>query len=92
MVKKKKSVKGSRNPWFRRRVGVVHNRWGFIPINWKGWVALLALVILNVFSAQCFDIMNVPFVEVSKFLVVFLLSLVVFVLIAKRKTEGVARK
>ena len=84
--KKNKSVK--RSPWFRERIG--HRRgWSFIPINLKGWVALVLLVAVNVFAAQYFNVMNVAFVEVSKFLVVFLLSLVVFILIAKRKTDGV---
>lgn len=86
MKKKKKSVKG--NPWFRKRVG--HRRgWSFVPINLKGWAALVLLIVVNVFAAQYFDVMNVAFVEVSKFLVVFLLSLAVFILIAKRKTESV---
>ena len=81
--------KVNKNSWFRRREGNVKSGWGFIPINWKGWVALILLVGVNVFSAQYFDVMNSPFVEVSKFLVVFFFSFVVFVLIAKRKTKGV---
>lgn len=87
MVRKKKKVV-KRNFWFRERVGQ-RGSWSFIPANWKGWVALILLVGLNVFSANYFDVMNVGFDEVSKFLVVFLLSLVVFVLIARRKTGGV---
>ncbi len=86
MAKKKKKV--SKSPWFKKRAGAPNHKWGFIPINWKGWVALLLLIGVNVFSAQYFDIMNSPFIEVSKFLVVLLFSLVVFVLIAKKKTEG----
>jgi len=88
MVKKKVN----KNSWFKKRVGASHHKWGFIPINWKGWAALILLVGVNVFSAQYFDVMNVSFVEVSKFLVVLLLSLVIFILIAKRKTEGVVGK
>lgn len=84
---KKKVVRVSGNPWFKKRDGIVKRSWGFIPINWKGWLALLLLVGVNVFAAQYFDVMNVSFIEVSKFLVVFLLSFVIFVLIAKRKTS-----
>ena len=73
--------------WFRKRVKSLEDKWGFIPINWKGWVALILLIGINVFSANYFDVMNVRFGEVSKFLVVFLFSFVVFVLIAKRKTK-----
>ena len=87
-TKKLKVVKGPKNPWFKRRNESIESKWGFIPINWKGWIALLLLIGINVFSAQYFDIMNTPFIEVSKFLVVLLFSLVVFVLIAKKKTEG----
>ena len=74
-----------REAWFKN-----HGRdptWGFAPINWKGWIALLLLIGVNVFSAQYFDVMNVSFIEVSKFLVVLLFSLVIFILIAKRKTK-----
>lgn len=78
-----------KNPWFRRREGALKKGWGFIPINIEGWVALGLLCGVNVFAANYFDVMNVPFVEVSKFLVVFLLSIVVFILFAKRRTKGV---
>ena len=89
MMVKKKVVRVSGNPWFKKRQGTSHHKWGFIPINWKGWVTLILLVGVNVFAAQYFDVMNVSFVEVSKFLVVFLLSFVIFILIAKRKTQGI---
>jgi len=91
MAKKKKSVKKSvkKNPWFRKGKGNLESGWGFNPINWKGSVALALLIILNAFAANYFDIMNAPFKDVSRFLVVFLLSIAVFVLISKRKTKGV---
>ena len=86
---KKKSVRKSF--WFKERAG--HKKgWSFVPLNWKGWVALILLIGVNVFAAQYFNVMNVSFTEVSKFLVVFLFSIVIFILIAKRKTEGVGRK
>jgi len=77
------------NPWFKRRVGNDRSSWGIIPINWKGWITLFLLVFLNVFSANYFDIMNAPFEDVSKALVVFFLSIVVFILISRKKTKGV---
>ena len=86
MVKKKI---GPKSPWFKRRNESLESGWGFIPINCKGWIALILLVGINVFSSQYFDIMNSSFIEVSNFLVVFLLSLMVFILIAKKKTRGV---
>ena len=86
MRKKKRLPK---NPWFKRREGNIKSGWGFFPVDVRGWIALILLVGVNVFAAQYFDVMNSSFKEVSKFLVVFLLSLVVFILIAKKKTKGV---
>ena len=88
---KKKMVKRkgvSKNPWFRRREGASKDNWGFIPINWKGWIALILLIGINVFASNYFDVMNFSFVEASKFLVVFLLSISVFILVAEKKTRG----
>ena len=83
MVKKKKSV--DRNPWFRvRRKGA---SWGWLPINWKGWVALLILVGFNVFSAQYFNLNLLILDNWLKFGGVFLLSLFVFIMIAKVKSK-----
>ena len=87
--RKKKRVVGPRDPWFKRREGNVKSGWGFGPVDWKGGVSLVLLVAVNVFAAQYFDIMNSSFREVSKFLVVFFLSLAIFILIAKKKTKGV---
>ena len=86
MAKRKiKKRKVNKDSWFKKNG--VNDDWGFIPINWKGWVALITLITLNVFAVNYFDVMNASFEEVSKFLVVLLLSIVVFILIAKRKTE-----
>ena len=52
-------------------------------------IRIPGFVFLNVFSANYFDVMNAAFDEVSKTIVVFLLSVVVFILIARKKTEGV---
>ncbi len=89
MAKKKKvsKMKVSEDSWFRKRTENSEKSWGFIPVNWKGWVALILLIGVNAFAANYFDVMNVRFREVSKFLVVFLFSLVVFILIAKKKTK-----
>ncbi|MFH1521533.1 MAG: hypothetical protein ABIF18_01090 [archaeon] len=88
MAKKKiKKTKVSKNPWFRKRVGYPKDTWGFIPINCKGWVALLLLVGINVFSVSYFNLNELVFDSWSGFLVVFLLSLLVFILIAKKKTK-----
>ena len=94
MVKKKvkKKVKVSGGPWFRKRAGAIRSQWGFIPINWKGRIALILLIGINVFAANYFNITNVPFKEVSKFLVVFFFSITVFILIARRKTASVKDK
>ncbi len=79
-------IKVSKSAWFKERKGYKRG-WSFVPINWKGWITLLLLIGLNIFSANYFDVMNSPFREVSKFLVVFLFSLVIFILIAKNRTN-----
>jgi len=76
-----------KNFWFKKIDDNADSKWGFIPINWKGWTALSLLIAVNVFAANYFDIRNSLFNGMSRFLVVFLLSISVFVLIAQRKTN-----
>ena len=91
VVRKNKVEKArfAENLWFKRRDGNKISSWGIVPINWKGWTAIIVLVLLNVFSTNYFDIMNAAFDEVSKTIVVFLLSIIIFIMIARRKTKGV---
>jgi len=94
MVKKRKAKKVSKsriskNSWFRKDIGAKKTSdWGWIPLNYKGAIALGIFIFLNVFSAQYFDPLNAPWDDVSSFLVVLLLSFFVFIAIAKRKTKG----
>lgn len=92
MAKKKKVVRKriNKSPWFRKYEK--RSEWGFIPINWKGWVALVLLIGINVFSANYFNLNELVFDNWSKFLIVFLLSIMIFILIARRKTLGVKIK
>lgn len=80
MVKKKKM---NRSPWFKRRGG---DDWGFVPIDWRGYVALILLVGLNVFAANYFNLNDLVLDNYLKMGVVFLLSVFVFIEIAKKKT------
>ena len=77
-----------RFPWFRKRDG---EGWGFVPINWKGWVSLGLLIGLNVFAARYFRLNELVLDNYLKMGVVFLLSVFVFIEIAKKKTLGVKR-
>jgi len=91
MVKKgvKQKVKkkiGSKSPWFRKRKNAVNDKWGFIPINWIGWVSLILLIVVNVFASWYFNLKVLDGKEWVKFGIVFLLSMLVFILIAKSKT------
>ena len=74
--------------WFEKRVGS-KDRWGFVPINWKGWVALILLVWINVFAANFFKLEELVLDNYLKMGVVFLLSIFVFIEFAKKKTKGV---
>ena len=81
----------NRNVWFRRRVGSLKDGWGFIPINWKGFAALVLLIGLNVFAANYFNLNELVLDNYLSMGVVFLLSIFVFIEIAKHKTAGVKR-
>jgi len=91
---KKKRGGEPKDFWFRKRKGAASGEagWGWIPVNWKGWLALIVLVGVNVFAAQYFDLVNAGFKQGSSFGIVFLLSLFVFIVIAQRKTKGVKVK
>ena len=89
MVKAKKRVNKNEMAWFRKREGTLKKGWGFIPINWKGWLALAILVIVNVFAALYLDLNVLEGERWARFGVVFLLSILVFILISKNKTQGV---
>jgi sensor histidine kinase YesM len=87
MVRKKMVKKKiNRNPWFKSRDGS-KDGWGFIPINWKGWVALFLLVGLNVFAANYFMLDELVLDNYLSMGVVFLLSIFVFIEVAKKKTK-----
>jgi hypothetical protein len=87
MVKKKVDKKVKKNPWFKKRAGNLKEGWGFIPINWKGFVALALFFGINLFAVNYFDLNALVFDNWSKFGVVFLLSLFVLIEFAKKKTE-----
>ncbi|MCK5321213.1 hypothetical protein KAJ38_01420 [Candidatus Pacearchaeota archaeon] len=89
MVKRKKSVEDF---WFRKSVESKSAGWGWIPINWKGQIALGLLVGVNVLAANYLQISKLVINSWSKFGVVFLISLFVFIMIARRKTQGVKVK
>lgn len=73
-------------PWFRARNGS-KDEWGFVPINWKGWIALILLIGLNMFAANYFNLNEIILDSYLKMGVVFLLSMFVFIEIAKKKTK-----
>lgn len=85
MVKKKRKL--SKNPWFKKRKNSSSD-WSFVPLNWKGWVALVLLVGLNIFTANYFNLNDLILDSYLKMGVVFFLSIFVFIEIAKYKTMG----
>ena len=90
-VPRKGAKKGPKSPWFGGIEGAKLKKgsWGFIPINTRGWATLAILIILNVFAALYLDLNVLEIDRWVRFGVVFLLSLLVFILIAKNKTQGV---
>jgi hypothetical protein len=100
MVKKKskKGVKASQkvvksdseNFWFRKRRGLFSPDlgYGWIPITWQGYIAVLLLIAVNAFSVFYFGLVSGEEESVLKSLTVFALSLLAFVIIAMNKTRG----
>lgn len=84
---RKKTLRVVKNPWFMRMSGSKNHEWGFIPINWKGAIALISLIGINIFAANYFNLNILSFDNWSKFGVVFFLSFFVFIEIAMRKTR-----
>ena len=84
-VKKEEAEnKNNKDFWFKSRK---NQNWGWIPLSWKGWIAFILLMLVNIFSAQYFDLLNITLKDFTKFLIVFLLSLFVFISISLRKTR-----
>ena len=92
MVKKRAKKRARRGFfWFRVRKDS-RDEWGFIPINWKGWVALILVIGLNVFAANYFNLNKIVLDNYLRMGVVFLLSVFIFIEIAKEKTKIPKRK
>jgi hypothetical protein len=100
MVKKKKKVvrknvavsaieKPVGAPWFRKRMGLLSRDmgWGWVPITWQGYVLVLLLMAVNVFSVFYFRLNEGSGDATIKFLTVLALSLLIFSLVAIKKTR-----
>ncbi len=85
---KKKVKKVVNSPWFRNKIKEKHG-WSFIPLNWKGWVSLVVLLVVNCFAAIYFNINELLVNSWLRMGVVFFLSIFVFIEIAKRRTRGI---
>lgn len=82
-VRKTRARKAPKNPWFMEGSG----DWNWVPLNWKGGIALFLLFFLNIFSAQYFRIIDFGIDGFLKFLTVFFISMFVFIMFAKKKTK-----
>lgn len=86
----KKKTANNKQMWFK--LISPRHEWGFVPINWKGLVAMILLIGINVFSAFYFNLRILVFDSWSKFGVVFFSSLFIFIMISKRKTKNDKKK
>ena len=80
---KKKAKSRNSKPWFMKGSG----DWNWVPLNWKGGIALFILFFINIFSAQYFRIINFEIDGFIKFLTVFFISMFIFIMFAKKKTK-----
>jgi len=88
MVKIKKKKSRNSSAWFVRSSYSPNSKWGIIPINWKGTLALFLLVGINILGANYFRFTKTTLDSFLSFGVLFFLSLFIFIEIAKHKTEG----
>ena len=93
VVRKRSKVdfveKRAGKPWFRKRRGILtwDLGYGWIPISWPGWILLLLLLAVNFGSVFYFGLATGAANSVIKFLTVLVLSILVFALIAMKKTK-----
>lgn len=88
MIKKKKVGEGS---WFRKTHGNIKDDWGFIPISWKGFIALVLLIGVNIFAARYFNLNELALRNSLEMGAVFFLSIFIFIEIAKSRTIAINR-
>lgn len=77
--------------WFRKRKGLMTKDlgYGYIPIKWQGWIVLIIWLILVFGAAFYFNLLGkaASLQNGLKFIGVFVVVTVIFVLIAMKKTE-----
>ncbi len=76
--------------WFRSRKGIKSKDvgWGLVPISWEGVLMGIVLFILVALSAFYFDLANATLSQGLYFLITLLVLLVMFSLIARKKTKN----
>lgn len=76
-------------PWFKRKGKIFHRH---IPINWKGYLALIIFLAFNFFSVFYFNFPLGDLDSIFAFLSVFGLSVFIFSIILIKKTKGVEKE
>ena len=78
-----------KDPWFKKRMG--DDDWGIVPINYKGGLLFAILILINIFASWYFDIMNASWIDLGRYLIVFFLSILIFIEVSKKNTRGLKR-
>jgi hypothetical protein len=92
MVKRKRLGKSGgmpKDPWFKKRMG--DDDWGIVPINYKGGLLFAILILINIFASWYFDIMDASWIDLGRYLIVFFLSILIFIEVSKKNTRGLKR-
>ena len=91
-VKKRisKITKSESGAWFRKRRGLFSPDlgYGWVPITWQGYVMVFLLLAVNAFSVFNFGVVSGEANSILKFLTVLVLSILVFTVIAIKKSRG----
>ena len=83
-IEAKRNREGVLGKWFRPRTWC---GWGYIPINWKGVIAYIMLFALIILSAIYFQLFTEESSNGIKFLISFILLIIIFSFIANKKTD-----
>ncbi len=75
--------------WFRKRRGLFSRDlgYGWVPISWQGYLTIFLFILANILGNLYFGF---PYTEnsVIKFLVMLGFSIILFALIANKKTKN----
>jgi len=75
--------------WFRKRRGLFSKDlgYGWVPISWQGYVMTVIFLLILISSSFYFNLYKGGIDSGIKFIILLVVSIIIFALIAKSKTK-----